>query len=55
MGNVRGEKSDSDKVNITLEGASIESVMAKEFTGKGSKCEARVTEVQRRGFWSTKR
>lgn len=40
------EKSDGDKVNITLEGTSIESVLAKGFGGKGSEYEARATEVQ---------
>ncbi|KAG1888117.1 P-loop containing nucleoside triphosphate hydrolase protein [Suillus subluteus] len=45
-GDVTGEKSDGDKVNVTLEGASIESVLAKGFGGKGSEYEARATEVQ---------
>jgi ATP-dependent RNA helicase DDX31/DBP7 len=45
-GDVMGEKSDRDKANITLEGASIESVLEKGFGGKGSEYEARATEVQ---------
>ncbi|KAG2031564.1 DEAD-domain-containing protein [Suillus americanus] len=45
-GDVTGEKSDGDKVNITLEGESIESVLAKGFGGKGSEYETRATEVQ---------
>ncbi|KAG2363923.1 hypothetical protein BDR07DRAFT_1608491 [Suillus spraguei] len=40
------EKSDGDTVNITLEGTSIEGVLAKGFGGKGSEYEARATEVQ---------
>ncbi|KAG1811901.1 uncharacterized protein BJ212DRAFT_1373942 [Suillus subaureus] len=40
------ETSDGDKVNITLEGASIEDVLAKGFGGKGLEYEGRVTEVQ---------
>ncbi|KAG2086326.1 P-loop containing nucleoside triphosphate hydrolase protein [Suillus discolor] len=45
-GDITGENSDHDKVNITLEGASIENVLAKGFGGKGSEYEARATEVQ---------
>jgi ATP-dependent RNA helicase DDX31/DBP7 len=45
-GDVMGEKSDRGKANITLEGASIESVLEKGFGGKGSEYEARATEVQ---------
>ncbi|KAG1777459.1 P-loop containing nucleoside triphosphate hydrolase protein [Suillus placidus] len=45
-GDTAGEKSDGDKANITLEGASIENVLAKGFGGKGSEYEARATEVQ---------
>ncbi|KAG2338709.1 DEAD-domain-containing protein [Suillus weaverae] len=45
-GDMTGEKSDGDKANITLEGASIENVLAKGFGGKGSEYEARATEVQ---------
>ncbi|KAG1855719.1 P-loop containing nucleoside triphosphate hydrolase protein [Suillus subalutaceus] len=45
-GDVMGEKSDGDKINITLEGASIESVLAKGFGGKGSEYEAHAIEVQ---------
>ncbi|KAG1862974.1 DEAD-domain-containing protein [Suillus tomentosus] len=45
-GDITGENSDSDKVNITLEGTSIENVLAKGFGGKGSEYEARATEVQ---------
>ncbi|KAG1847929.1 P-loop containing nucleoside triphosphate hydrolase protein [Suillus subluteus] len=45
-GDVTGEKSDGDKVNITIEGESIENVLAKGFGGKGSEYEARATEVQ---------
>ncbi|KAG1855725.1 hypothetical protein DFJ58DRAFT_913785 [Suillus subalutaceus] len=40
------KKSDGDKVNITLEGESIESVLAKGLSGKGSEYEVRATEVQ---------
>ncbi|KAG0700741.1 P-loop containing nucleoside triphosphate hydrolase protein [Suillus ampliporus] len=45
-GDMTGENSDGDKVNITLEGASIEGVLAKGFGGKGSEYEQRATEVQ---------
>ncbi|KAG2079147.1 P-loop containing nucleoside triphosphate hydrolase protein [Suillus decipiens] len=45
-GDVTGETSDGDKVNITLQGTSIESVLAKGFGGKSSEYEARATEVQ---------
>ncbi|KAG1735144.1 P-loop containing nucleoside triphosphate hydrolase protein [Suillus paluster] len=40
------DKPSADKVNITLEGASIEGVLAKGFGGKGTEYEARATEVQ---------
>ncbi|KAG2132417.1 P-loop containing nucleoside triphosphate hydrolase protein, partial [Suillus bovinus] len=45
-GDTTGEQSDSDKVDITLEGTSIENVLAKGFGGGGSEYEARATEVQ---------
>lgn len=45
-GDMTGEVSSGDKVNITLEGRSIESVLAKGFGGKGIEYEERATEVQ---------
>ncbi|KAJ8588486.1 DEAD-domain-containing protein [Rhizopogon salebrosus TDB-379] len=45
-GDMTGEPSSGDKVNITLEGRSIESVLAKGFGGKGAEYEERATEVQ---------
>jgi ATP-dependent RNA helicase DDX31/DBP7 len=45
-GDTMGEPSSGDKVNITLEGRSIESVLAKGFGGKGAEYEERATEVQ---------
>jgi ATP-dependent RNA helicase DDX31/DBP7 len=45
-GDMTGEKSDGEKVNITLEGASIENVLAKGFGGNGLEYEERATEVQ---------
>ncbi|KAG1878338.1 P-loop containing nucleoside triphosphate hydrolase protein [Suillus subluteus] len=45
-GDMTGGKTDDDKDNIALEGASIESVLAKGFGGNGSEYEARATEVQ---------
>ncbi|OJA09195.1 hypothetical protein AZE42_00705 [Rhizopogon vesiculosus] len=45
-GDMAGEESGSNKVNITLEGRSIESVLTKGFGGKGTEYEERATEVQ---------
>jgi ATP-dependent RNA helicase DDX31/DBP7 len=49
-GKMRGSlvnKSDEDqKANVSLQGTSVESVMAKGFGGKGSEYEARATDVQ---------
>lgn len=45
-GDMTGEKSDGEKINITLEGASIENVLAKGFGGNGLEYEERATEVQ---------
>lgn len=45
-GDMTGEDSGGDKTNITLEGASIESVLAKGFGGRSSEYEERATEVQ---------
>ena len=50
QGKMRGDlagKSDKDqKANVSLEGTSVESVLAKGFGGKGSEYEARATDVQ---------
>ncbi|KAG0694375.1 hypothetical protein DFH29DRAFT_992229 [Suillus ampliporus] len=43
-GDTTGENPDRDKINITLEGASIEGVLAKDFDGKGTEYEERATE-----------
>ena len=48
-GKMRGDlvdKSEDRKANVTLEGTSIEGVLAKGFGGKGSEYESRATDVQ---------
>ncbi|KAG1730754.1 P-loop containing nucleoside triphosphate hydrolase protein [Suillus lakei] len=45
-GDMTGDHPGVDKVNIILEGASIESILAKGFGGKGTEYEERATEVQ---------
>ncbi|KAG0692797.1 hypothetical protein DFH29DRAFT_967587 [Suillus ampliporus] len=57
-GDMMGENPDGDKINITLEGARIEGVLAKDFSSNGTEYEERATEVQllwNSGFCSAKR